>query len=47
MQYYKDDWEARQPEKKLRVIIVGAGIAGLTTAIGRGLLAMFMNGFAD
>ncbi|KAG9691592.1 FAD/NAD(P)-binding domain-containing protein, partial [Aureobasidium melanogenum] len=34
MQYYKDDWEAQQPEKKLRVIIVGAGIAGLTTAIG-------------
>lgn len=37
MQYYKDDWDAssHEPEKKLKVIIVGAGIAGLTTAIGR------------
>ncbi|KAH0360266.1 FAD/NAD(P)-binding domain-containing protein, partial [Aureobasidium melanogenum] len=34
MQYYQDDWQAQQPEKKLKVIIVGTGIAGLTTAIG-------------
>lgn len=46
MQFYKDDWDAtsHQPEKKLRVIIVGAGIAGLTTAIGSIPFAEFING---
>lgn len=44
MQYYKDDWQAQQPEKKLKVIIVGAGIAGLSTAIGRDSSLMSMNG---
>lgn len=44
MQYYKDDWQAQQPEKKLKVIIVGAGIAGLSTAIGMDPFVVSVNG---
>jgi aspartate oxidase len=46
MQYYKYDWDAsfHKPEKRLRVIIVGAGIAGLTTAIGRSLSTVLIEG---
>ncbi|KAL8243914.1 hypothetical protein R6Q59_010172 [Mikania micrantha] len=34
MEYYKDDWSnPLTPEKKLKAIIVGAGIAGLVTGI--------------
>ena len=36
MEYYQDDWDnsSHKPEKSLKVIIVGAGIAGLATGIG-------------
>lgn len=36
MEHYKDNWsnENTIPEKQLKVIIVGAGIAGLAAAIG-------------
>ncbi|KAF7198442.1 FAD-dependent monooxygenase OpS4 [Pseudocercospora fuligena] len=35
MEYYHDTWKLEaQPEKQLNVLIVGAGIAGLATAIG-------------
>lgn len=35
MEYYKETWKLEAiPEKKLDVLIVGAGIAGLATAIG-------------
>ncbi|KAI4724815.1 putative monooxygenase [Aureobasidium sp. EXF-10728] len=35
MEYYHDTWKLRNgPEKKLKVIIVGAGIAGLAAGIG-------------
>lgn len=35
MEYYRDNWAgAPKPEKKLRILVVGAGIAGLTAAIG-------------
>lgn len=34
MEYYKDDWNnPLKPEKPLKVVIVGAGIAGLVTGI--------------
>lgn len=35
MEYYHDTWKLGvKPEKKLKVIIVGAGVAGLATGIG-------------
>lgn len=36
MEYYKDNWnnEVTIPEKQLKVIIIGAGIAGLAAGIG-------------
>lgn len=35
MEYYHDTWKlSAKPEKPLKVIIVGAGIAGLTAGIG-------------
>lgn len=35
MEYYQDNWHLdAKPEKKLRVVIVGAGIAGLVAGIG-------------
>ncbi|KAK5128204.1 hypothetical protein LTR85_002871 [Meristemomyces frigidus] len=35
MEYYHDTWKLGiQPEKRLKVIIIGAGVAGLTAGIG-------------
>jgi len=36
MEYYKDNWDndAHKPEKSLKVVIVGAGVAGLSVGIG-------------
>lgn len=36
MEYYQDSWnnEVTIPEKQLKVIIIGAGIAGLAAGIG-------------
>ena len=36
MDLYKDNWnnDAHKPQQSLRVVIVGAGIAGLATGIG-------------
>ncbi|KAK8192581.1 hypothetical protein M8818_007751 [Zalaria obscura] len=47
MEYYKDDYTPKvTPEKKLVCIIVGAGIAGLATGIGRwGILPDIMKHF--
>lgn len=40
MEYYKETWKLEAtPEKKLDVLIVGAGIAGLATAIGEFLFS--------
>jgi len=38
MEYYKDNWDndAHKPEKSLKVVIVGAGVAGLSVGIGKG-----------
>lgn len=41
MEYYKETWKLEAtPEKKLDVLIVGAGIAGLATAIGEFLFSL-------
>jgi salicylate hydroxylase len=35
MEYYHDTWKlGEKPEKQLKVIIVGAGIAGLVAGLG-------------
>lgn len=35
MEYYHDTWKLSiQPEKKLKVIVIGAGVAGLAAGIG-------------
>lgn len=35
MEYYRDTWKLdNKPEKRLKVVIVGAGIAGLVAGLG-------------